>query len=334
MARYSIEDTVLTDIADSLREKTGGDTRTELGETMIPVVRVSKTSNALGFDSFNGGYGNNKSITDTVTIEGAATLEVILAYQSESGSYDYVQVYTGSSASGTKHGGKTLTQKTLTFTGDTVKFYFKSDSSTDSYLGYYAEVRGFDADGNPIKELGIGPVEVPNVYKPIEMADAISNLRVGINASDYNCYLYLGDVNSSSTLEKPQWTSWKTFTMDEVYNLTSQSVSSAGANTAIGANYVSSGFTKLNVIPSVDKIKAIIFTEKYQYYVWFAGMPSTKISETEVAIDFVSIYFNNSYSKTIMYDNIVKFGLDLRKNLVYHSQGTSMSPMLMIVYED
>ena len=67
-------------------------------------------------------------------------------------------------------------------------FTFKSDSSNDSYLGYYAEVLGVDADGNVLQEVIPAwdediyeDVVVENIYKPREMADAIKSIKGQMN---------------------------------------------------------------------------------------------------------------------------------------------------------
>lgn len=113
---------------------------------------ISKTSNVsndgLSADTSTG-YGNSQSVTDTITIPGAEALQVTITYQTESTSYDWVCVYDGSvtpsssnynsSISG-KLGNSTKTTKTFIVPGDTVRFFFKSDSSVCGYYGYYAVV--------------------------------------------------------------------------------------------------------------------------------------------------------------------------------------------------
>ena len=120
--------------------------------TAEKVTKTSKTSNVSSDgSSYSGGYGDNKAITDKVTIPGAKELKVTITYATESASYDWVCVYDGkttpsasnysSSISG-KLGGTTKTTKTYTVTGDTVQFFFRSDSSSSNYYGYYATVEG------------------------------------------------------------------------------------------------------------------------------------------------------------------------------------------------
>lgn len=182
-----VNESSLVNIANALRGRTGGDTRTEY-ETQIeypPITKISKTSNATSHTQYSGNYGDNKSVYDEVTIPGASSINITLSYQTEGERFDYVQVCQGSksqfNSSATKYGGKTLTKTTLTFSGDTVTFYFKSDGSGSMYLGYYAEITGIDENGNIIKDQNSPieiqvPIEVPNVFRPNQMGDAISSI--------------------------------------------------------------------------------------------------------------------------------------------------------------
>ena len=114
------------------------------------ITKISKTSNVSENGStYTGGYGDNKAITDKITIPGATELKVTITYATESTSYDWVCVYNGSvtpsadnyssSISG-KLGGNSKTTKTYTIPGDTVQFFFRSDGSSSDYYGYYAVV--------------------------------------------------------------------------------------------------------------------------------------------------------------------------------------------------
>lgn len=182
-----VNESSLVNIANAIRSRTGGDVRIEY-ETQIehpPITKISKTKNATSHTGYNGDYGNNQSVYDEVTIPGASSINITLSYQTEGERFDYVQVCQGSksqfNSSVTKYGGKTLTKTTLTFSGDTVTFYFKSDGSGSSYLGYYAEITGVDENGNIIKDYDNPietqvPIEVPNVFRPSQMATAISSI--------------------------------------------------------------------------------------------------------------------------------------------------------------
>lgn len=123
--------------------KDGSDTNVvTYGPATEKVTKTSKTSNVSGDgSSYSGGYGDNKTLTDKVTIPGAKELKVTITYATESTSYDWVCVYDGkttpsaynysSSVSG-KLGGSTKTTKTFTVTGDTAQFFFRSDALISS----------------------------------------------------------------------------------------------------------------------------------------------------------------------------------------------------------
>ena len=208
MALVTINDKHLTDIANALR--------THYGETKIirqeevresPMV-VSKTPNATGFGAHSGGYGNNTAFYDVVKIPGASTIKVKMAYCTESASYDYVKVASGEltsmPSSAVAYGGKTLKEVELEFSNtDVITFYFRSDSSNDNYLGYYAECRGYDADGNPAKTtIVISEEEVPNTYKVSDFSTAIANISSGGGIGDIK-YTQVVLTNMSSGVIGP-----------------------------------------------------------------------------------------------------------------------------------
>lgn len=192
MANVVIDDSSLYAIGDALRGK--------LGETRIEKVyvetihhpetlkqmepRIAKTSNALGFDSKNGGYPNNMSDTQTIIIEDAVNLIVDFACQTEGTNYDYLLINGGA----VKYGGTTLKRQSVAIEGNRVDFTFRSDGSGNSYLGYYAEVFGVDANGNVLQEVIPAwdediyeEVEKENIYKPRDMADAINSIKGQMN---------------------------------------------------------------------------------------------------------------------------------------------------------
>ena len=179
MANVLVDEAHLISIADGLRRAKGA-TKIVYVPTEVPILlkKYSSTPNATGFGAFSGGYGNSTTLFDTVTIPGAAQLQVTVQYQTESTNYDWLYIVEGEvtslPSSGTKYGGTKLTTKTLTFAGDTITFCFRSDTSNDSYLGYYAEITGQDEDGNVIDSGDTTivdiPTEVPNTFLPGEMA--------------------------------------------------------------------------------------------------------------------------------------------------------------------
>ena len=184
-----VNESSLVNIADALRDKLGEtyvEYETEIQYT--PITKISKTSNATGFDKFEGSYPSSYTNYDTVVIEGASKLKIKIAYQTEGTQYDWVQIVpmaTNSSPSlGTypKRGGTALTQEELEFLDtDTVTFYFRSDGSNGNYLGYYAEVIGYDESGNVVQkteEVRV-PIERERVFKPSEMSQAIDSINSG-----------------------------------------------------------------------------------------------------------------------------------------------------------
>ena len=179
---YAISETTLTSLADAVRKNVG---ETKLIQTGVgePEVKISKTTNATSFTEHSGGYGNNKAVYDVVSFPGASKIVVDIAYQTESTNYDYVQIAVGSVSSPPstypKYGGTTLTRKELTFENtDTITFYFKSDSSSDAFLGYYAECRAYDEEGNAFRQ----PIyeEVLNTMTVDTMISTINNLSSSV----------------------------------------------------------------------------------------------------------------------------------------------------------
>lgn len=211
-----VNESSLTNIANALRNKIG-DTRTEYETQTVsrPLIKISKTSNATSHTEKSGGYGYNKSVYDEITIPGASSINVTISYQTESTQYDYVQICQGTKSqfdsSVTKYGGTTLTKKDLTFQGDSVTFYFKSDSTTDSYLGYYAEITGVDENNEAImetEEIEV-PVTVPNIFKPSEMAGAIMGIAAEAEPS-LNIRTTTIYSNASSTSVPPKSYTYQT----------------------------------------------------------------------------------------------------------------------------
>ena len=120
----------------------------------IPQHYVSKTSNlSERGEVLLESYPASQAVTDTVTIEGAEKLYVTITYQTEGTSYDWVCVYDGTvtpsatnynSSISKKLGGRIKKTSTFEVPGDTAKFFFRSDASTNSFYGYYATVSAED----------------------------------------------------------------------------------------------------------------------------------------------------------------------------------------------
>ena len=179
---YAISETTLTALADAVRKNVGETKLIQIG-VGEPEVKISKTTNATSFTTRSGGYGTNKALYDVVSFPGASKIVVDIAYQTEA-NYDWVQIAVGAISSSPsastypKYTGTTLTRKELIFENtDTITFYFFSDASSADYLGYYAECRAYDKEGNafrpPIYE------EVPNTMTVDTMISTINNLSSG-----------------------------------------------------------------------------------------------------------------------------------------------------------
>lgn len=114
-------------------------------------TKIAKTSNISDDGTQSGGYGDNVSDTQTVTIPGASSLKVTVTYQTESTSYDWLAIYDGSvtpsqsnyedSITGKLGGTTKVENQVFIIPGDTAQFYFRSDSSSSNYYGYYAIVQ-------------------------------------------------------------------------------------------------------------------------------------------------------------------------------------------------
>ena len=119
-------------------------------------IKYSHTSNIKNNGNASGAYASNLATTDTVKIDDAKKLKVEVWVSTESASYDWLELRdvngtkltkdangTAIGSSGKLGGGgstkKPSSSQVFYIAGDTVQFYFKSDSS-GNYYGYYAIV--------------------------------------------------------------------------------------------------------------------------------------------------------------------------------------------------
>ena len=134
-----------------------------IGKNQRTEIRYSHTPNINDEGIASSNYGYNLSLTDTIKIEGAESLNVEVYYSTYTASTNWVCVYDGSvtptasnyyySKSGklggngksysvvNNNGYTTCSKWTGTINGDTAKFFFKSSSRTAAY-GYYAIITG------------------------------------------------------------------------------------------------------------------------------------------------------------------------------------------------
>lgn len=144
-------------------------------------VRILKSDNVSEDGSeYSGGYGNNKEETKIETFPGASKVYVRITYQTQSTSYDWVALYGSgitpsvsnySSSVSNKLGGTSKATATFVIPGDTVQLFFKTNASTDSYYGYYAEVT------NDPGTIGIYDpfTETPENYEINAFAEAVKD---------------------------------------------------------------------------------------------------------------------------------------------------------------
>ena len=136
-------------------------------ETPVDNVNIAHSSNIDYAGNRQGDYGNGLRTKDVVTVDGAESLHVVLAYGTEDG-YDKLYVFEGKYTGvieddlddgqiGTYTGGNGYNPSfvNLDIDGDTVTFAFSSDESVNEYYGYYATVIGYDANGDEIDASGI-----------------------------------------------------------------------------------------------------------------------------------------------------------------------------------
>ena len=184
---YTIKESTLTDIGNALRRRHG---ETKIGtvivEEVVPAVIVSKTPNATGFDSYDGGYGNNNQLVDIIKIPNAQSIKIKIAYSTEAFSdriciagkeyktplefTEYEQMLQGESNG--------IKEYTINNT-DVVSILFSSDSGGSDYLGYYAEIRGLDENGNELGEQTVTvekEAEVLNTFSSDKMAQVIDDI--------------------------------------------------------------------------------------------------------------------------------------------------------------
>lgn len=108
------------------------------------------------FSATTNGYADGEKWTKVIRVPNATRLTVHYKYRTESVSYDYAAIWAGehpnytaydngNSGIGGKLGGSTLTENTITVTGNTVTIAFRADGSQHAYQGFWAEIYDPDA---------------------------------------------------------------------------------------------------------------------------------------------------------------------------------------------
>ena len=203
MANVTINDEHLIAIGEALRGKLG-ETKTGEVVTQNALPLVQKTSNATGHDSL-GSMTSNGTTTYTVhTIPGASSILIkctcninssscnLHAMAGEQTSFSY-----GTALWQSSYNIGSPQYKETTFSGTdtvTIKVYYKS--------AFYIEICGLDADGNemPYYET-VSEAQVPNTFKPRDMAAAITSISGGDSSSGGGGGLIHAHKTSASTLD-------------------------------------------------------------------------------------------------------------------------------------
>lgn len=342
---YSIQSSTLVDIGDALRRR-HGETKIITVEDYLPLKAISKTANATGFDTQEGTYDNRLDTYDVITIPGASTIKVKMGYQTENVKYDYIQVVsgaytnsTGFPTDATKYGDSTIQYVELSFSSDTITFYFHSDSSGNTFLGYYAECVGYDSEGNVILSDIIGELEkeVFNGYSSAEMAMAIDNIETGIiipeeelsytgkdlenRFKDANwdwVIKYLGDKITTNNLTSIQ----NAFSGSHVENIPfAINLSTSCINTS----QVFQGCNQLKSLPDINGTmnNSYAFMEnctmvRYLPDSWATGMNWSKVNKTTNWLDCrIQNMFRNCHSLREIPEELLK--------KIYHSSSTTNS---------
>lgn len=184
-----------------------------------PIVKVLKTMNAIDFTTADpnmyyyyyssAGYypdPNQALINEdtrswkVATIQGASKIEIDIGYQTSQGSYgsdgnpsgDWLEFmpeitteFNPATGQRILSGDLDLHRTTLTFEGtDSISMRMRTSSygaDRKGFLGYYAEIRGYDEDNLVITETvereEVTEEIVPNTYTPAQMGPAILKLQ-------------------------------------------------------------------------------------------------------------------------------------------------------------
>ena len=177
MAKYSIQDTSLIAIGDAIRNKSGEHTRVEYIPKEVWIFKtnnVNSLEEAMNFDtSKRGGFTSN--VTEVITIPGAVKLVLQMVLTK----YAYDNGYKLPEYSGDTIYGPDINRQLCEYeiTGDTITIQTVGCEYGGGANAFYAEVRGYDGNGNLIKdENTLVEIVVPNTFTPAQMATEIEGL--------------------------------------------------------------------------------------------------------------------------------------------------------------
>ncbi len=105
-------------------------------------VEITNVKVVLGtiIESNHNPYDNDLDKEYEHTFEGATSLMVILEYQTEDISYDYICLYDSDETQYGEYGGETKTTETIVVSGNYIKILFHTDESVNDYYGFKATV--------------------------------------------------------------------------------------------------------------------------------------------------------------------------------------------------
>ena len=188
MAKYSINDTSLIAIGDAVRDKSGKHTRIEPRPKEVEIFKspnVNSFEDVVNYDTTQrtGSEGPNP-ITTSFTFSGATKITVKVAINNYLFGTSTVRYKIG--IPGETHWRFVAYSEdvngqinTYEIPGDIVNIELQNIALTGKRNSFYFEVRGYDEDGNLIKdENTLVDTEVLNTLTPAQMAEEIEALSV------------------------------------------------------------------------------------------------------------------------------------------------------------
>jgi hypothetical protein len=178
MGKIAINESTMTNIADALRRKYG---ETEIITVEAPVEVCRLSSWQQGFDSYTvsiNAYGKIDKYT-VHTIPNATTIYMKIGTETKTPNA-FVEIASGNLTEMPEDAIKLYGEHQINYyifenTDSITIHFYKPNADTGDGLGYYAEIVGFDADGNPVGdgEIKEAEISIKRMYKSSEMADAI-----------------------------------------------------------------------------------------------------------------------------------------------------------------
>lgn len=187
MAKYSINDTTLTAIGDAVRDKSGKHTRIEPRPQEVWILKspnVNSFEDVVNYDTTQRtGSEGPDPLTASFTISGATKITVKVAINNYLFGTTTVRYKIG--IPGETHWRFVAYSEdvngqinTYEIPGDIVNIELQNIALTGKRNSFYFEVRGYDEDGNLIKDENVlVPTEVLNTLTPAQMAEEIEAFK-------------------------------------------------------------------------------------------------------------------------------------------------------------